>query len=160
MAISAKDAVMQHKVELLRELPLEEAIFFAMAEKAKLFPLGTGDSIRAEKTRVDKVDYFLQHVVEPAADTYLPKLLEVMKNSQVANVVKLAGAIQAAVEPGTYIRNINLLKCMFSVCILFILCMYVHTYVHLYAYSSTHVGLHKKFHKQKNLPVEKSYTNG
>ena len=104
MALSAKDAVKQYKVELLREVPLEEAIFFAMAEKAGLFPLSTGDRITAEKTRADKVAYFLQHVVEPAADIYLSKLLEVMKNSKVVNVEKLAGDIQAAIEPGTYVH--------------------------------------------------------
>ena len=102
MAISAKDAVKQYKIELLTELPLDEAIFFAMAEKAALFPLSTGNSIKAEKTRADKVAYFLQHVVEPAAETYLPKLLEVMKKSKVLNIEKLARDIQATVEPGIY----------------------------------------------------------
>ena len=117
MAISAKDAVKQYKVELLRELPLEEAIFFAIAEKADLFPLRTGNSIRARITRAGKVDYFLQHVVEPAVEFYLPKLLEVMKNCEVANLEKLAGDIQAAVEQGTYIH------------------MYICTkYVYLYVY--------------------------
>ena len=102
MAISAKDAVKQYKVELLTELPLDEAIFFAMAEKAALFPLSTGNSIKAEKTRADKVAYFLQYVVEPAAEIYLPKLLEVMKKSKVVNIEKLARDIQATVAPGIY----------------------------------------------------------
>ena len=101
MALSAKNAIKKYKVKLLKELPLEEALFFAMAEEAELFPLDTGDDITAKKTRADKVAYFLRHVVEPSADIYLPKLLEVMKNCEVANVVKLAGNIQAALEPGT-----------------------------------------------------------
>ena len=103
MAISAKDAIKKYKVKLLRELPLDETLFFAMAEEADLFPLSTGSNIKAEKTRADKVAYFLQHVIEPAADTYLPRLLEVMKHSEVANVEKLAGDIEALLEPGMYI---------------------------------------------------------
>ena len=111
MAISAKDAVKQYKVQLLTELPLDEAIFFAMVEKADLFPLSNGNSIKAEKTRADKVAYFLQHVVEPAAEIYLPKLLEVMKESKVVNIEKLACDIQAAVEPGTYVPCMSV--CMY-----------------------------------------------
>ena len=105
MALSAEDAVKQYKVELLKELPLDETIFFAMIQKADLFPLSTGNSIQAKETRAEKVIYFLQHVVEPSANTYLPKLLEVMKNSKVANVEKLAFDIEAALEPGIYLRT-------------------------------------------------------
>ena len=102
MAISAKDAVQKFKVELLQELPLDETLFFAMAERAGLFPVGTGDSIRDQGSRADKVDYFLHRVVEPGADEYLPKLLKVMKESKVANVMTLADDIQAAIGPGKY----------------------------------------------------------
>ena len=28
------------------------------------------------------------------------------------------------------------------------------------AYSSKHIGLYENFHEEKNLPLEKSYTNG
>ena len=102
MAISAKDAVQKYKVELLQELPLDEPLFFAMAERDGLFPLGINKSIKTEKTRAHKVDYFLDHVVEPGADEYVPKLLKVMRESEVDNVVRLADRIQAAVGPGKY----------------------------------------------------------
>ena len=102
MAISAKDAVQKYKVELLQELPLDEPLFFAMAERDGLFPLGINKSIKTEKTKAHKVDYFLDHVVEPGADKYVPKLLKVMRESEVDNVVRLADRIQAAVGPGKY----------------------------------------------------------
>ena len=108
MAISPKDAIKKFKVELLQELPLDDPIFFAMAERVDLFPMDTGDTIRAEKSRAHKVDYFLRHVVEPGADQYLPRLLQVMKESEVANVEKLADNIQKAVAPGTYVCLCNL----------------------------------------------------
>ena len=91
-------------MELLQHLPLENDIFFAMAKQADLLPLDTGDSIAAEPTRAKKVSYFLQHVVEPGAEQYLPKLLKVMKESKFANVVKLADDIQAATGIGIYVH--------------------------------------------------------
>ena len=104
--ISAKDAIIRFNLEILQQLPLENDIFFAMAKRANLFPLDTGDFIAAEPTRARKVTYFLQHVVEPGAEQYLPKLLEVMKDSKVANVVKLADDIEAATGIGTYVLTI------------------------------------------------------
>ena len=84
-------------------MPLENPIFFAKARKADLFPLDTADGIAAKPTRAEKVTYFLQHVVEPGADDYLPKLLKVMKHSKIDNVVNLAGKIEATAELGKYI---------------------------------------------------------
>ena len=98
--MSASDAIQLFNVELLRQLPLENDIFFAMAKQAGLFPLDTSDSIAAEPTRSNKVSYFLQHVVEPGAEECLPKLLNVMKDSKVANVVRLADDIQAVTGIG------------------------------------------------------------
>ena len=100
--MSAKDAIKQFNVELLRQLPLENDIFFGMARRADLFPLDTGDSIAAEPTRAKKVAFLLQHVVEPGAEEYLPKLLNVMKESKVANVIRLADDIQAVTGIGRY----------------------------------------------------------
>ena len=103
VTMSARDAIKQFSVNLNCELPLENDIFFAMAEQAGLFPLDTGDSIAAKSTRAQKVTYFLRHVIEPGAEEYLPKLLKVMKDSKVANVVRLADEIQAAAGIGMYI---------------------------------------------------------
>ena len=98
--ISAKDAIKKFNTELLEELPLDNPMFSGEAKKADLFPPGTAASIAAMLTRAEKVAYFLQHVVEPGADDYLPKLLKVMKDSKVDNVVKLADKIQARTDPG------------------------------------------------------------
>ena len=99
---SAKDAIKQFSVDLLEQLPLEDVKFFAMARRAGLFPLNTGDSIAAMPTRAEKVAYFLQHAVEPGAEEYSPKLLSVMKESKVANLVRLADDIEAVTAIGTY----------------------------------------------------------
>ena len=102
MAISPKDAIKKFKVKLLQELPLDDPIFFAMVERDGLVPLDNRDSIRAETTRARKVDYFLDHVVEPGADDYFPKLLAIMKECNVVNVRRLADDIQTALQPGMY----------------------------------------------------------
>ena len=102
MKVSAKGAIKQFNVELLNQLPLENDIFFGMARRAGLFPLNTGDSIAAEPTRAKKVAFLLQHVVDPGAEEYLPKLLNVMKESKVANLIRLADDIQAVTGIGRY----------------------------------------------------------
>ena len=98
--MSASDAIMEYNVELLRQLPLDDKLFFSMAKEAGLFPLNSGDSIAAKPTRAEKVSCFLQHVVEPGAEEYLSKLLKVMKESKVTNVVMLANKIQVATGIG------------------------------------------------------------
>ena len=102
MALSAKNAIKKFNVKLLQKLPLDEEIFFGMAKKANLFPGGNAESIAAEPTRAKKVAYFLQHVIEPGADSYLPKLLEVMKEFDDHNVNDLADEIQGVIEPGIH----------------------------------------------------------
>lgn len=89
-------------MELAKQLPLESEVFFAMVKQAGLFPLDAGEYVNTKPTRATKVNYFIQHVLESAADLYLPKLLKVMKDSEVVNVVGLANKIQAALEPGMY----------------------------------------------------------
>ena len=99
MSISASQALKDYNVDLLTHLPLEDEIFYAMADRANLFPLDTGDNIKAKDTRAKKVSYFLGFI-GPGADIYLPILLEVMKESGVADVVQLAKKITAATGIG------------------------------------------------------------
>ena len=105
--MSPRDVIKQFSGKLKHQLPLENDIFFAAAKQAGLFPMNTGDSIGAKSTRDGKVTYFLQHVVEPRAEEYLPKLLKVMRDSKVADVVRLADDIQAATGLGTYVWHLT-----------------------------------------------------
>ena len=102
--MSAGEAIRKFNVELHRHLPLENHLFFAMVKQADLFPLDTGNAIAAKPTRSEKVAYFLT-TIESGAEEYLPKLLTVMKKSEVADVVNLADEIQAATGIGTYITT-------------------------------------------------------
>ena len=97
---SEEDAIREFNVKLLKNLPLENPTFFAMADKAKLFPLGTDNQIQAKSTRADKVTYYIQHVLKPGAKEYLPTLLKVMKDSKSSDVVNLANDILTFIKPG------------------------------------------------------------
>ena len=99
MSTTRNQALKDYGVDLLKHLPLEDEIFFAMVERAELFPLDTGNNIKAKDTRVKKVSYFLE-VIKPGADIYVPKLLQVMKESGVADVIQLAEKITAVIEKG------------------------------------------------------------
>ena len=101
--MSTKDVVKQFSLKLCEQLPLENDIFFAMAEQAGMFPQNTSDSINAESTSAKKVSYLLQNVVEPGAEEYLPKLLKVMRECKVTNVVKLADEIEETAKIGMYL---------------------------------------------------------
>ena len=95
--MATKDVIKKFEVELVEQLPLDNLIFFAKAKGANLFPSDVADNITARNTRADKVSYFLQHVIEPGVEDYLPKLLNVMKGCEFTNVKKLADDIQAAI---------------------------------------------------------------
>ena len=100
MVHSEEDAIREFNVKLVKNLPLDNPIFFAMANEAKLFPLGADNEIQAKSTRAEKVTYYIQHVLKPGAKEYLPILLKVMKESEAPNVAKLADDIQTYIKPG------------------------------------------------------------
>ena len=102
MTLSARDAIKHFNIRLREKLPLDDNTFCVMVKEADLFPLSTADSIAAQSTRAEKVSYFLQNVVEPGADEYLPKLLGVMKESEDTGVIKLANEMEAAMESGVH----------------------------------------------------------
>ena len=97
MSTSASQVITDYKVELVKHLPLENELFFAMVERDGLFPLEIGDDIKAKDTRAKKVSCFLDFI-RPGADTYLPKLLKVMKESGVDDVLELAENIDTTIR--------------------------------------------------------------
>ena len=97
MSMSASQALKKYRVDLIEHLPLENVMFFAMANCANLFPLGIDHDINAEPTRAKKVSCFLDFI-DAGADIYLPKLLEIMKNCGAADVEQLAKKIAATMD--------------------------------------------------------------
>ena len=102
----SEKTIRSYKEELLRILPLEREVFLARLEKANLLPEGSGTTIRAKNERDARVSYLLQYVVEPAADVYLPILIDVMEKFNDIAVNRLANKMKESL--GTYL----LTKCI------------------------------------------------
>ena len=96
----ARNILKHHKVRLLEILPLESELFLGKLGEVDLLPDNSGAYIREKGTREEKVSYFLQHVVEPSADTFLPKLLSVMEKSDNYAITKLATDINTQLKSG------------------------------------------------------------
>ena len=99
-AKNIKEVLKCHKVKLLEILPLESEIFLGKLEEAKILPQDSGASIRSISTRDKKTSYFLQYVIEPAADIYLPILLTVMEKCDHFAVSRLANEIKEKLNLG------------------------------------------------------------
>jgi len=121
----AKDILRNYREQLLIKLPLEREIFLAKLEKANLLPDNTGSSIRACKTRAEKVDYFLQYCVNSSPKLYLPKLIEVMEQYDDLAVKELARDMKEYSG-----RLLNMLNVMYYL-ILYVcyLCTYICMYI-------------------------------
>ena len=94
--VSPREAIRQFGVRLLDELPLDNARFLGMVDNAGLLPLGIQADIMAKDTNVKKVTCFKSKILEPGADIYLPKLLDVMDESGDPLAQKLAKDIREA----------------------------------------------------------------
>ena len=94
-------AIKQFREELLGILPLDDKIFFAMLGGADLLPLGSGDMVNHYSTRAEKVAFYLDKVIKPGAETYLPLLLKVMKDCDHLAVTGLAEKIEAMIRSGS-----------------------------------------------------------
>ena len=100
--MSLKDAVKHFSLELLDKLPLDNMVFLTTADTSNLFPPGVKANINAKSTNANKVAYYLDHVVNPGADQYLPKLLDVMSAYNDLTVQQLAREIRKAIGLSKY----------------------------------------------------------
>ena len=94
--MSSADAVKKFGVRLLKELPLDEDIFLEMVNDAGLLSLGYKASIKAKGTRAEKVAFFKDNILEPGPDIQLPKLLDVIDDSDDSTAKNLAKDIRKA----------------------------------------------------------------
>jgi len=90
----SENTLMHYKDELLQKLPLERETFLMKFAAANLLPEGSGEIIRSINKRKERVSYLLEHVVEPAAEVYLPMLIDVMQTSDDIAVKNLAKNMQ------------------------------------------------------------------
>ena len=96
----ARKILKDHKLQLLEVLPLENELFLGKLGAVNLLPENSGVYIRAKSIKAEKVSYFLEYVVEPAADIYLPILLSVMEKSDNLAVKRLANDMNTQLTSG------------------------------------------------------------
>ena len=94
--VSKKQAIKDFGVRLLTQLPLHDPTFLDMMHTADLLPLNSKADIEAENNKTKKVAIYKSNVLEPGADVYLPKLLDVMDDSGDHVAQKLADDIREA----------------------------------------------------------------
>ena len=74
------DKVMKnYSTELCKALPMDDPIFLLTLENHGILPGDSRDKIVTQKTKIEKANYYIQHVIKTSTDLYLPKLLQAME---------------------------------------------------------------------------------
>ena len=107
--LSPKDAIKHFGMDLLKVLPLDSVMFLALMNKPEtnLLPFNYKDKIRSLSTRAEKVFFFIEKVLEPSPDFFLPALLGVMEKCDDIAVQTLSRDIR---------EKTVLCKCDYTVC--------------------------------------------
>jgi len=105
------------QMKLVTSLPLNDVIFISILAKNNFFVGTQIDTMKAQKTEVDKASYFLNNVVLHDIDKYFVKLLNVMEVYR-DQLELLANEIKERLGISKYIHNIeNVHNCIYnSVC--------------------------------------------
>ena len=108
--LSPKDAIKHFGIHLLEILPLDSIMFLAQMDKpeANLLPFDCKAKIMSLSTRAEKVSFFIENVLEPSPDFFLPALLGVMENCDDIAVQTLSRDIQKK----TALCKCNYIYCM------------------------------------------------
>ena len=75
--MSAEAILKKYGIKLCETLPVEHPIFLQMLENYKILPGDSRDKIQAMKTKAEKADYYIQHVLKTSSDLY--KLVQAME---------------------------------------------------------------------------------
>ena len=78
--MSAEQVLNQYNTKLCGTMPMEESKFLQILEKYEILPEDSKHNIQAQKTKMDKADYYIQHVIKASTDLYLPKLIKAIEH--------------------------------------------------------------------------------
>ena len=68
-----------NKVEKWLSILMEDHNFIEILNNCDILPEGSRDNIQAQRTKADKAQYYIQHIIKNSAATYLPKLFQAME---------------------------------------------------------------------------------
>ena len=101
---------------LVKCLPLDDALFIAKLSGDQLLPGDTGNKIETLQTQPEKATYFLCHVIKPALDlgdfSGFLKLLSIMHNCGYGHVQKLSCQIEQ--DMNKHIKTPGIMMCIFT----------------------------------------------
>ena len=69
----------KYGIKLCKALPMDDPIFLIMLENHDILPGDSRDKLETQKTKAEKANYYIQHVIKTSPDLYLPKLLQAME---------------------------------------------------------------------------------
>ena len=125
-----KEAYDKYYENLVKCLPLGDALFIAKLSTYNLFPGDTSDQLKALSTQAAKASYFLGHVIEPALDidstSSFDHLLSAMEQCDYANVKKLSSIIKSEIDKANNIEPGKMLMCVYIyiyICVCVCLCV-------------------------------------
>ena len=97
-----KEVYQRYFIKLIKCLPMDDTLFFAMLSKHELLPGDTEDKLKCLTPQIEKATYFMSHVIKPSLEVdskvYLDKLLLVMSESGYKHVEEIAGKIKCEIS--------------------------------------------------------------
>ena len=107
--MTCKEAFDKYFEEVVKCLPMNDALFIAKLSKFNLLPGNTNDQLQALPTQADKVLHFLNHVIKPALaindTTSFDNLLSVMEQCDYDHVKRIACMIKSQLYKGNNIES-------------------------------------------------------
>ena len=77
--MSIEQIIENFGIKLCETLPMEDPIFLQMLENHKILPGDGRDKIQAKKTKPEKADYYVYHILKIQPSSELSKLLQAME---------------------------------------------------------------------------------
>ena len=100
--MSTSEVFKEFYCKLVETLPMNDALFIAKLYSCDLLPDDIKEYVQSLPTRVNKVMYFLDHVIKPSVTTGVgssfDQLLNVMEDSEHQGVKELAKLIRTSLR--------------------------------------------------------------
>ena len=104
-----KDAYDNHEDDLVKCLPMDDALFISKLSSQQLLPGDTRGKIQSIATQIEKALYFLSHVIKPALDIKknenFQKLLSIMQDCDYYHVKSLSFEIKSEIDKANEMKT-------------------------------------------------------
>ena len=99
--MSSREVLMKFYPELVNLLPMNDLLFIAKLHSHGLLPADATEQIEPKRTRAEKCDYFISHVIMPSLvinDSHFMELLNIMQQSGFIDVKQLSDQIKSELK--------------------------------------------------------------